>query len=53
MCGADLLLSFSTLIILLIGSVSLVTCIRKKVKMAAKVGKQLRGSKTKAQVHPL
>ena len=54
---ADVLLSATTGCIMIIGSVSLVTCIRKKAKTAAKMGKKLRARKSKpsnkAQVHPL
>ena len=53
----DFLLSASSMLILLIGSYSLVTCLRKKAKTAAKLGKKLRAAKSKsnnkAKVHPL
>ena len=64
---ADFMLSLSSSIIIVIGSYSLVKCLRKKAKTAAKMAKKLGKSKSsnsegppsrtltnkKTQVHPL
>ena len=65
---ADFLLSCSTFLIVLVGSYALYTCVSKKAKTAAKMGKKLRMGKgkkamkkagagsspqSKTKVHPL
>ena len=60
---ADLLLSLSSLIIIAVGSIALVKCLRKKAEKAAKMAKKLNKYKSsdgpqakglkKSQVHPL
>ena len=57
-CGlADLLLSVSSLLIIVVGSYQLVRCLRKKIKTAAKMSKQMRAGKSKPtdkkKVHPV
>ena len=58
------MLSFSSLIIIAVGSIALVKCLRKKAQKAAKMAKKLGKAKSndgalavlpskKAQVHPL
>ena len=58
-CVADALLTFSSGLVILIGSYSFLKCLRKRAKSAAKIGGKAREWRLKSkrkklvQVHPL